>query len=114
MKERISEAESTSQQLKPQKTIVFPFKLITRIAAAVLLVLAVGFAVLKYMDFSSDNAVITYTTFKTSDSEKKVVALPDGTKVWLNANSSLVYSSNFDEKRTITLIRKPLSTCSPW
>lgn len=103
MKDRIDKAENTSQQLKPQKTITFPFKLVTRIAAAILLVLTVGFAVLQYTDFSSDKTVITYTTFKTSDSEKKVVALPDGTKVWLNSNSSLLYGSNFDEQRNVTL-----------
>ena len=84
------------------KTIrIFPW--IARVAAAVILVLGFTYLFYQYQDFSS-NDLNLQTMVQTNDSEQKVVNLPDGTKVWLNRNSELLYPESFDgETRTIYL-----------
>jgi len=46
----------------------------------------------------SDN----FVAIQTYENENKEIELPDGTKIWLNENSSIQYATNF-EKRDVTL-----------
>ncbi len=103
MKNKIEKAERTSMELKPQKSIHIPYTFIARVAASLLILVAVSFAVYQYAYVPFSNTPVELTTFKTTETDQKVVALPDGTRVWLNANSSLVYDSNFDKARRVTL-----------
>ncbi|PYF68996.1 FecR family protein [Pedobacter nutrimenti] len=45
-----------------------------------------------------------YTTITNPSGKLKLVLLPDGTKVWMNASSSLRYLSSFKAKREVHLI----------
>ena len=80
---------------------IFPW--IARVAAAVILVLGFTYIFYQYQNFSSDDLNIQ-TMVQTNDSDQKVVKLPDGSIIWLNRNSELLYPEIFDgEIRTIYL-----------
>lgn len=68
-----------------------------RMAAAVAVVLLmVGSAFLgKYV---SDNAPVNYYTLTAPIGSKTYLTLPDGSHVWLNAGSTLSYSTNFGKR----------------
>lgn len=87
---------------RSEKTIrLFPW--IARVAAAVILVLGFTFIFYQYKNSSSDNLNLQ-TMVQTDDSNQKVIELPDGSKVWLNRNSELLYPETFDaDSRTIYL-----------
>jgi transmembrane sensor len=80
---------------------IFPW--IARIAAAVILVFGFAYLFNNYSDKTSDT-LIMQTMVQTGNTDKKEVILPDGTAVWLNRNSELLYPEQFDEPtRTIYL-----------
>ncbi|TRX60149.1 DUF4974 domain-containing protein [Fulvivirga sp. M361] len=76
------------------------------IAAAVVLVLLAGFMAMRFNVSKNirhevaSSEMITKTTLK---GQKMVVQLPDGSKVMLNAESELTYSTHFKTKRSVTL-----------
>lgn len=51
----------------------------------------------------SEKMISGYTTIETPRGEKSKVFLPDGTEVWLNANSSLSYSTLTRQQREVKL-----------
>lgn len=68
--------------------------------AAVLLILIATLGVLRYgsLDFSGDIfSDAARQEIVSSEGEITIKVLPDGTKVWLNAKSSLQYDENFKE-----------------
>lgn len=70
-----------------------------RIAAAVLILIGIGSALL-YMN--STGIIGRKTTVATADDQKNLqVILPDGSSVFLNHNSKLSYSKNFDRNGRI-------------
>lgn len=74
------------------KSIIFPLRFI-KYAAIVLLVLSVG-GILYYHISPEEVSVIKATS---GVGQMKVVDLPDGSKAWLNAESSLVYPERFEK-----------------
>ncbi len=46
---------------------------------------------------SAQQQKITYTTITTCENEKTKVDLPDGSEVWLNANSTISFSNQFND-----------------
>ena len=80
---------------------IFPW--ITRIAAAVILILGFTFIFYQYKKLTPDHLNLQ-TMVQTDDTNQKIIDLPDGTTVWLNKNSELLYPEEFSgEKRTIYL-----------
>jgi len=74
-----------------------PFQLWSRIAAAVLLVVASGFIINYFISNNND------TQFQTADNTLEI-SLPDGSRIALNRNSELSYASDFGKtSRTVTL-----------
>jgi len=80
---------------------LFPW--FARIAAAVILVLGFTFIFYQYKKISPDQLNLQ-TMVQTDGTDQKIVELPDGTTVWLNKNSELLYPEKFDnDTRTIYL-----------
>ena len=77
-----------------------------RYAAAILL-LIVSSSVLTYWLMRSDDSPalpVTYNTLYTPAGQRARLVLQDGTEVWLNAKSKLVYPSRFEGKsRNVTV-----------
>jgi transmembrane sensor len=74
-----------------------------KIAASVSILLIAGFAIWKYIQPDLISRSPSLVTEQAADS-KKLVTLMDGTKVWLNANSSIQYDENFGkDTRTVLL-----------
>ena len=67
-----------------------------RIAAAAVVLLGIAFWL--FPDFSNDGTILKQTIAK----ENTTIELPDGSKIWLNQNSTLEYKKNF-EKRIVYL-----------
>ena len=69
-----------------------------RVAAACLLLVAIGTSALYLLDGDNggqNQVAELFSTISTRNGEKSQVELPDGSKVWLNANSKIVISSKF-------------------
>ncbi len=80
----------------PGRIVKFAYrKTIWRVAAAVLLLLAVGYwwGLPQWLSAGEDLVEVV-----TLDGEKREVALPDGSTVWVNQNSRLVYPEAFRER----------------
>ncbi len=60
---------------------------------------------ISYTVIASDSEGTQYNTLSTSRGEQVQIRLPDGTSVWLNAESSLTYPTSFAklDKRLVTL-----------
>jgi transmembrane sensor len=74
-----------------------------KIAASISIVLLAGFALWKYRgeDFVKSQTIVV----EQAADAKKLVTLTDGTRVWLNANSSIQYDESFG-KNTRTVLLK--------
>lgn len=74
-----------------------------KVAASICILLIAGFAIWKYIQPDLITKSQSLLTEQAADS-KKLVTLIDGTKVWLNANSSIQYDENFGkDTRTVLL-----------
>src|SRR5690606_24478593 len=67
--------------------------LIRMLAAAIVVVAAVGYLLFKA---SNSNDSVEFVAAK---GVKKQINLPDGTRVWLNSDSKLSYSANFEKEK---------------
>ncbi len=84
-----------ARQVVNKEAVIRPitfFKPWMRIAAAVVLLL--GIALWQYPNFSGGEMIEKETLAQ----EKTTIDLPDGSKVWLNQNSSLQYEKTFDKR----------------
>lgn len=80
---------------------IFPW--IARIAAAVILVIGFTYLFYQYQGTFSDDLNIQ-AIVQTYNAEQKEVELPDGTRVYLNKNSELLYPEEFEtNNRTVYL-----------
>lgn len=91
--------ESESKNVR----IIRMFPWIARVAAAVILVLGFTFIFYQYQQIPSDSLNLQ-TMVQTDNSSQKIIELPDGSTVWLNRNSELLYPESFDgNARTLYL-----------
>jgi ferric-dicitrate binding protein FerR (iron transport regulator) len=75
---------------------------IASIAAILIIGLLVG-SVFTYLLSPSQKPITEQLVFETPRGEKSLVKLPDGSEVWLNANSRLVYHSFSGDFREVEL-----------
>lgn len=67
-------------------------------------VLILGFFLtIVFHTISNKNKAEKYLTFITKKGNKSFVILPDSSKVWLNSDSKIIFSLNFDNERIIKL-----------
>ncbi len=90
---KIERSESKEKNIRPSFWYWFP-----RVAAVFLLGAIISLAV-SYQVFNSPNGEIVYQEIITPAGAKTGVVLPDGSSVWLNASSSIRYSSQFGKKQ---------------
>ena len=76
-----------------------------KIAAAVLLLVGIGFLYRVYDAGKKESAVSIAITFKTKSGERKKITLPDGSTVLLNAQSSLSIGKEFNEARREVVLK---------
>jgi ferric-dicitrate binding protein FerR (iron transport regulator) len=72
-----------------------PLRVVIQYAALILLLIGLG--TLGYFSFKPKQQ-IAFNEITTQTGEKAQVTLSDGTKIWLNASSKLLYPSKLDEK----------------
>ncbi len=75
-----------------------------RVAAIVTIAFMLGIGTMYLNPIVTTVDKLSMQTAKSGKMERKLVTLPDGSKVWLNAESSLYYPSQFDaDKRIVHL-----------
>ena len=90
--------DKVDEQLVDEKEIkVIKMTFYKRVAAACAILLA-GFA-----GFWLLNQGPSYNTFANTDNTPKEITLPDGSNVWLAANSTLDYQEDFENERNLKL-----------
>jgi transmembrane sensor len=96
----------------PNKNIVYLFKSINKYVAAAVLILFIAGTIF-FINYNRNNKADTkdinvsdITKIATESISKSKIQLPDGTQVWLNANSQLLYNTKDFSKniREVTLI----------
>ena len=79
-----------------QRIFGFQFKKWMRVAAMLFLPLLTAAGMYFYMDKAESNAPLVIAVER---GQKANITLPDGSKVWLNSQSKLTYSANFNLKK---------------
>lgn len=87
---------SISSNIRKKNAFCFIPKKAILIAASFLLIFGIGYTI----SVSTTNQIITISSAK---GERKEVRLADGSKVFLNSNSSISYAENFKEERHLSL-----------
>lgn len=86
-------AEVVSMERPPSRKIWITLASVTAAAAAVLAVVFIGGPLTKPAAPGGNSAAVN--TVSTRPGSRSKVQLPDGTQVWLNADSRLTYNQNF-------------------
>jgi ferric-dicitrate binding protein FerR (iron transport regulator) len=88
---------------KPVKTVKFSLSVFIKVAAAILLILVTGLLIYKVLNKQWEKKLIL-SEFSVPRGSRSHVYLPDGTSVWLNAQTTLKYYQNFGQnKREVIL-----------
>jgi len=99
----IQEKNSNSGFIKKKKSTFKLVKIATRVAAFIALVLVSTYVLNIYNPFNIRTSSIQ--TLIVPAGQRAKLVLCDSTVIWINANSKLTYSSNFNSKtRDVTLI----------
>lgn len=102
VKNRIQEDEQDLPEIEETKTRVLQFSSVLKYAAAIIILVSIGFFSTKvYQRISSKN--LTYTYAELNEQGKEVV-FPDGSTVVLNSDSKISYPKAFaSNERRVTL-----------
>ena len=84
-----------SAQIRPQNNLMY---WLPRMAATFLLGMIIS-AAIAYAVFNTENSNVVYQEINTPAGAQSKIALPDGSTVWLNAESRLRYSNQFGKKQ---------------
>ena len=99
---RIKFAEVAHSQSRVRQ-ISFRVNQVLKYAAIFIFLFSFGY--LSYYYISAENAGNGYCTISVPKGNKSQVVLPDGSKIWLNNNSKLIYPKKFNsDERKVELI----------
>jgi ferric-dicitrate binding protein FerR (iron transport regulator) len=87
---------------KEHKNFKLLFQLL-KVAALLLIVVTLGILAFRYLTVR-ENPVSTYSEYNVPRGSRSHIFLPDGTSVWLNAQSSLKYDQSFGKKTREVLL----------
>lgn len=95
----------------PEKNAAVPlsgkWNVLWRVAASILVFVAIGIALYApdpKQNESADDEIAAAVTSRSTQDERRMIALPDGSSVWLNRDSKLDYPVTFSgNKREVTL-----------
>jgi len=83
----------------------FPLKRVLQIAAMILIAFACGVYSVELLLPKVNSTSALYTEHSVPYGSRSMVTLPDGTKIWINAGSKIVYDQNFNlSSREIILV----------
>lgn len=103
--EKILKEEDSEHHIGVRQKRYIPVKLnkqIMQIAAAAVVLFGIGYYLVNHVSMNSVEEVIPQTyriTKQTERGQHKKIVLPDGTKVVMNASTTLEYSSDFGKDR---------------
>ncbi|MDN5211335.1 FecR domain-containing protein [Fulvivirgaceae bacterium BMA12] len=98
--ETIVKTDNPTADVSPGKHITI-FPLLRKIAAVLIVGLAVGYGVKTYIDVQKQPEHLV----QTNETGKREVLLADGTKVWLNKLSSLGYDDNVNTAERVVYLK---------
>lgn len=87
--------------VEKQKKVI---PLFIKVAASAAIVAGIILSVFLLKDRKPENAVLAYTTVTTKNGEQKVVTIQDGTRLTVNAGSTLHVYDDFSATRKIDLV----------
>lgn len=107
MYQHIKAFEEQHKQEKPKGTIRFFATRIGKVAASVALIgsLAASYLFLKNKQEQPQAFVSNYMSISTGKGQHKLIVLPDGSRVTLNALSSLTYPKHFRKDKRIVQLK---------
>lgn len=95
---------SISDQINPTYNLRKSYAWIYKVAAVLVFFFMIGLTLYFYNAINLGFSKIAMTAVENGKSEKKKVILPDGSVVWLNAESKLYFPEKFDtDKRNVIL-----------
>lgn len=90
-------AKSARQdQVKKQRTHLL--KRTIQIAASILIFMGIGMEGYKLLNSENTEKQVNYITYTTNRGEREMIELPDGSKVHLNAETTMRYPEKFSKK----------------
>lgn len=95
------ETEASSEPVEEKRTSRKPILRVMAWLSAAAAAAVIGYFTYCYFPFTSDSGSKTATaqnTVSTKRGSKSKIQLPDGTQVWLNADSKITYNENFQDK----------------
>ena len=107
MYQQIKAFEEKHKQENPKGSIRFFSSNIGRVAASITLIgsLAASYLFLKNKQEQPKAIISNYTSISTVKGQHKLIVLPDGSRVTLNALSSLTYPKHFRKDKRIVQLR---------
>lgn len=96
--------ERITAQMEPQqRPAAKVFHLWKSIAAAAVVLLAVGLALFYQRGITNLVNPVQQVAANCKAGEHRQISLPDGTKVWLSPSSRIIYPNRFENKREVSL-----------
>ncbi|MBB3188488.1 FecR family protein [Microbacter margulisiae] len=79
----------------------YPKQTLAQVAVVAASIALVAGLFISFLLFFHMPATVTYANVETPPGQKSHMTLPDGTKVWLNSGSKIVYASDYNKKMRI-------------
>lgn len=93
LKYRIDADKEVKASVKKRKLFFF-----SRIAAAAVIIFSLGYFSLQHFTTNQEHLAVIHNQIIMQDGQKEKIILPDGSSVWLDSKSKLIYPNSFLNK----------------